>query len=80
MNELVDFEKYHIPLRIECSEDKGRYVIATQDIKKDSRIVVIKGYSTGIIDSYKKKVYINRKKINKTINQHFINIYIKISY
>ncbi|ORX86351.1 SET domain-containing protein [Anaeromyces robustus] len=56
MNELVDFKKWNIPLKIEYAENKGRYVIAKQNFQKDSRIVVIKGYSTGIIDSYKKKI------------------------
>jgi len=58
MNEFVDFKKWNIPLKIKYAENKGRYVIATQDIEKESRIVAIKGYSTGIIDSYKKKVII----------------------
>jgi len=56
MNEFVDFKKWNIPLKIEYAENKGRYVIATQDIEKESRIVAIKGYSTGVIDSYKKKI------------------------
>ncbi|OUM61059.1 hypothetical protein PIROE2DRAFT_13055 [Piromyces sp. E2] len=71
MNELVDFDKYHIPLKIEYSENKGRYVVATQDIKKDSRIVVFKGYSTGIIDSFKKKICSVCLSIN---NDGFYNI------
>eukprot|EP00833_Pecoramyces_ruminatium_P009099 jgi/Orpsp1_1/1183131/evm.model.c7180000084014.1 len=56
MDELVDFKKWKIPLKIKYAENKGRYVIATQNFSKDSRIVAIKGYSVGIIDSYKKKI------------------------
>ncbi|KAG4095012.1 SET domain-containing protein [Neocallimastix lanati (nom. inval.)] len=56
MDNFVDFEKWKIPLKIEYTKNKGRYVIATDDYKKDSRIVAFKSYSTGIIDSYKKKI------------------------
>lgn len=56
MNEIANFLKWDIPIEIRYTKDKGRYIVATKDFPKDSRIVVIKSYSTSILDSYKKKV------------------------